>query len=92
MPAAWDYRTLAEKYMRTADLGIWEEDTRLPKMYKVLAGLMPSDLTIFLLVVELGTIAEVARRLKVHRSTVCRVFHKIEKRIHDDLERLENTH
>lgn len=76
--------------MRTADLGIWEEDMRLPKMYRVLAQLTPSELTIFLLVVELGTIAEVARRLRCHRNTVSRIYHRIEKRIHDDLGRLED--
>lgn len=57
------------------------------KMYKVLAGLDAARLTIFLLVVELGCISEVARRLKVHRSTVGRIFHRIEKEIRDELER-----
>ena len=64
---------------------------RLPKMYRVLAQLTPSELTIFLLVVELGTIAEVARRLRCHRNTVSRIYHRIEKRIHDELGRLETA-
>lgn len=90
MQPVTDYKTLTEKYIRKADLGIWEEDMRLPKIYKALSKLLPSELTIFLLVVELGTIAEVARRLKVHRSTVHRIYHRIEKRIHDELGRLED--
>ena len=90
LPPVTDYRTLTEKYIRTTDLGIWEVDMRLPKIYKALAHLTPSELTIFLLVVELGTIAEVARRLKCHRSTVHRIYHRIEKRLHNDLGRLED--
>lgn len=91
MPRVLDYRTLADKYMRTADLGIWEEDRRLPGMYKALARLQATELTIFLLAVELGTIADAARRLKCHRNTVSRIYHRIEKRIRDDIARLENA-
>lgn len=87
-----DYRRLVEKYIRRHDPGIWETDGRLPKMYGALNRLQASELTIFLLVVELGTIAEAARTLNVHRSTVCRIYHRIEKRIHDELGRLEDTH
>lgn len=87
LPPVTDYRALTEKYIRTVDLGIWEVDLRLPKIYKALAHLTPSELTIFLLVVELGTIAETARRLRCHRNTVSRIYHRIEKRIHDELGR-----
>lgn len=89
MPAVWDYRRLAEKYLtETGEGGIWE--TRRPevlKMYRVLARLSAAELTIFLLVVELGTIAEAARRLRCHRSTIGRIYHKIEKRLKDDIQR-----
>lgn len=91
MPRGWDYKALVEKYLNrteTTDNGIWE--TRQPevlRMYKVLARLGAAELTIFLLVVELETIAEVARRLKVHRSTIGRIYHRIEQRLRDDIQR-----
>lgn len=66
-------------------MGIWETDSRLPKMYRALKRLNASELTIFLLVLELGTVAAAARRLKVHRSTVHRLYHKIEKKIRNEL-------
>ena len=83
--AETDYRTLTAKYLRRTDLGIWETDSRLPKMYRALKRLNASELTIFLLVLELGTVAAAARRLKVHRSTVHRLYHKIEKKIRNEL-------
>lgn len=90
MPRGWDYKALAEKYLNrteTADGGIWEtRPTQVLKMYKVLARLNAPELTIFLLVVELGTIAEVARRLGVHRSTVGRIYRKIEARLRNDIQ------
>lgn len=87
MPRGWDYRTLAEKYLLSADSGIWEErEPRVLRMYRVLSRLTAPELTIFLLVVELGSQAEVARRLKVHRSTIMRIYHRIERRIKDGVQ------
>lgn len=88
LPAVWDYKALTEKYLTETDRGIWEERSiRVRRMYKTLAGLNAAELTIFLLVVELGSCSAVARRLKVHRSTTTRIYHRIEKKIHDELER-----
>lgn len=87
MKIKWNYRSLTEKYLtRTAD--IWDEHSdKERRMYKVLARLNAPDLTIFLLVVELGSIAEVARRLGVHRSTIGRIYHRIEEGIRNGIER-----
>lgn len=86
MPLVWDYRALAEKYLCLTDMGIWEERRpQVLRMYRVLASLDAPRLTIFLLVVELGKISEVARRLKVHRSTIGRIYHRIEKEIRDEV-------
>ncbi len=87
MPRGLDYKGLVEKYLSWKDSGIWEErDLKVRKMYRALAGLDASELTIFLLVVEVGSQAEVARRLKVHRSTIMRIYHRIEKKIRDGIE------
>ena len=85
MPAVWDYKRLADKYLGEMR-GIWDETPeRVRRMYRALARLDAAELTIFLLVVELGSQAEAARRLKVHRSTIMRIYHRIEKKIRDGM-------
>lgn len=76
-----------EEYL-TGTEGIWDERSeRVRAVHRALARLDAPDLTIFLLVVELGSKAEVSRRLGVHRSTVGRIYARIERRIRDELER-----
>lgn len=75
------------KYLTEPSEGIWDERTEKVKaMYRVLARLEAPELTIFLLVVELGSKAEVARRLGVHRSTIGRIYKRIEEELRDGLE------
>lgn len=75
------------KYLAEPSEGIWDERTEKVKaMYRVLARLEAPELTIFLLVVELGSKAEVARRLGVHRSTIGRIYKRIEEELRDGLE------
>lgn len=75
------------KYLTGQSEGIWDERTEKAKaMYRGLARLEAAELTIFLLVVELGSKAEVARRLGVHRSTIGRIYQRIEKELRDGLE------
>lgn len=61
-----------------------ETPDRLRKIYRVLTRMARKDaprLTIFLLYVELGSGAEVARRLGVHRSTISRLLKKIRREL-----------
>lgn len=75
------------KYLKEQNEGIWDERTEKVKaMYRVLARLEAPELTIFLLVVELGSKAEVARRLGVHRSTIGRIYKRIEEELRSGLE------
>lgn len=75
------------KYLAEPSEGIWDERTEKVKaMYRGLARLEAPELTIFLLVVELGSKAEVARRLGVHRSTIGRIYKRIEEELRRGLE------
>ena len=75
------------KYLAEPSEGIWDERTeKVKEMYRVLARLEAPELTIFLLVVELGSKAEVARRLGVHRSTIGRIYKRIEEELRSGLE------
>lgn len=83
----WDYKKLAAKYLRQ-DQGIWDETPdRVRKLYQALARIDAARLTIFLLCVELGNKTEVARRLKVHRNTIIRIYAAVTKEIENGLER-----
>ena len=79
------------KYLKRETCKSWEEigddwsEKRKARMYKALSKLDAPSLTIFLLCIELGSQAEVARRLKVHRSTVMRIYNKITKGLRDEL-------
>lgn len=88
MSNALNWQTLTEKYLNKEDLGIWSTDSeRVRGMYRALRRLDASEQTIFLLTVELGNIAEVARRLNCHRSTVTRIYNKIREKISDEVGR-----
>ena len=50
-------------------------------MYAAIARLSPSRQAILLLVAEIGSVSEVARRLKVPKTTVWRVWAAIKKDI-----------
>jgi len=50
-------------------------------MYGAIARLSPSKKAILLLVTEIGNISEVARRLKLPKTTVWRVYDGIRKEI-----------
>ena len=77
-PSGLDYRTLVEKYLEREEQGIWDETPpQLRKIYRTLARMDAPRLTIFLLYAELGSKAEVARRLGVHRSTIGRIIDRI---------------
>ena len=84
-----DYKALVQKYLHSTETtcgGIWEDrKPEVLKMYRVLARLNAPDLTIFLLCVETDNFSEVARKLKVHRSTITRIYHRIEKQLRDDI-------
>lgn len=83
-----DWQTLTAKYLTREQKGIWCTDSeKVRAMYRALRRLDASEQTIFLLVVELGTIAEAARRLKVHRSTVTRIYNRIKNKIGDEVGR-----
>ncbi len=58
-----------------------ETPDALRKVYRVLGSMDAPRLTIFLLYVELGSGAEVARRLGVHRSTISRLLKKIREQM-----------
>ena len=58
-----------------------ETPDALRKVYRVLGNMDAPRLTIFLLYVELGSGAEVARRLGVHRSTISRLLKKIREQM-----------
>ena len=88
MSIALNWRTLTSKYLTREEKGIWSQDSeKVRAMYRALRRLDASEQTIFLLVVELGTIAEAARRLGVHRSTITRVYNRIKEKIGYELER-----
>lgn len=88
MSSALDWQTLTAKYLTREQKGIWCTDSeKVRAMYRALRRLDASEQTIFLLVVELGTIAEAARRLKVHRSTVTRIYNRIRNKIGDEVGR-----
>jgi len=77
-----DYRALVKTYLSNEDRGIWEERSpRIRKMYGAIARLSPSKKAILLLVTEIGNISEVARRLKLPKTTVWRVYDGIRKEI-----------
>lgn len=88
MSITLNWRTLTSKYLTREEKGIWSQDSeKVRAMYRALRRLDASEQTIFLLVVELGTIAEAARRLGVHRSTITRVYNRIKEKIGYELER-----
>lgn len=83
-----DYRRLVEKYLMRDEPSFVQRDEKIEQMYRVLNSLDTSKITIFLMVVELGSMSEVARRLNIHRRTLARMYHRIEKKIRDELGRL----
>ena len=88
MSSALNWQTLSAKYLTREDRGIWSEDShKVRAMYRALHRLDASEQTIFLLAVELGNIAEVARRLRCHRSTVTRIYNRIRGKINDEVGR-----
>ncbi len=88
MNSALNWQTLTTKYLTREDRGIWSTDgQKVRAMYRALKRLDASEQTIFLLAVELGNIAEVARRLNCHRSTVTRIYNKIRNKISDEVGR-----
>ncbi len=87
MQRGWNYKTLVAKYLTREAKGIFDESSEQTRaMYRGLARLSAPELTIFLLVVELGSKAEVARRLGVHRSTIGRIYKRIEEELRSGLE------
>lgn len=64
-----------------------QRDEKIEKMYGALAKMDSSELVIFLMVVEIGSLSEVARRLKVHRKTLTRMYYKIKEKLRDAIER-----
>lgn len=82
-----DYRRLVEKYLMRDEPSFVQRDEKIEQMYKVLNSLDTSKITIFLMVVEIGSLSEVARRLKVHRKTLTRMYYKIKEKLRDAIER-----
>lgn len=83
-----NYKGLVEKYLQRQTPSFLEVDERKEKMYKCLEEMQAPQLTIFLLCVETGSIAEVARMLKVHRETLRRIYNRIVKKLRNELGRL----